>query len=56
MLFAIRITGFDPYRVLKTLRITRITTFIKVKRKKSDGRTNIGKYRVAAHKILHNNT
>ena len=34
---------------------TRITTFIKAILMKSDGRINIEKYRVAAHKILKNN-
>ena len=31
-----------------------MTTFIKVKLKKSDGQTNFDKYRLAAHKILQN--
>ncbi len=31
-----------------------MTTFSKAKLKKSDGQTIIDKYRVAAHKILHN--
>ena len=31
-----------------------MTTFIKAKLKKSEGQTNIGKYRVATHKILQN--
>ncbi len=31
-----------------------MTTFMKVKLKKSEGQMNIDKYRVAANKILHN--
>ena len=36
------------------LGITRMTTFMKAKLKKSDRQTNIEKYRVAVHKILQN--
>ncbi len=36
--------------------ITRITTFIKTKFKKSDDQTNIKKYRVAANITEHHNT
>ena len=35
-------------------KITRMTTFLKAKLKKSDGQMNIAKYRVVAHKILLN--